>query len=64
MSKYENSRNCGGEGSKKQASLLQSEYDGSHNLRIGTPFPQIYEYDLTSSTSLTSSVTRTTNTTF
>jgi hypothetical protein len=64
MSKYENSRNCGGEGSKKQASLFQPEYDGSHNLRIGTPSPQIHGYGLTSSTSLTSSVTQTTNTTF
>ena len=35
MPEYENPRDCSCQSSEEQASLLQSKYDGSDNLRIG-----------------------------
>lgn len=38
MSEYEDARDRGSESRQKQTCLLQSEYDGSHDLRIGVSF--------------------------
>jgi len=35
MSEHEDARNCRREGCKKQTRILQPEYDGGHNPRIG-----------------------------